>query len=110
MAKTAQTVTIRAGQSLSDAANLVTGAVAMLYAPPDWSPANVSFQVSADGNSFSDLFDTDGVEIVKAIRVGSAVVVDQSLTQAVNYLKIRSGPRNNPVAQEADRVITLMVV
>jgi hypothetical protein len=106
-----KTVTISAGQSLSDAAEIgSTGAVGLLIAPPDWSSANISFQVSGDNAYFGDLFDANGVEVIKAIRPGSAVVVDQSLTLAAYSIKIRSGPREYPVVQAADRTFTLVVV
>jgi hypothetical protein len=105
-----KTVTINAGESMSNSVDLSGLAVAMVLAPPEWSPANLSFQVSPDNNVFYDLFDVAGNEIIKPIRVGSAIVIDQSVTRAVNYLRVRSGVRDNPVVQQADRVITLVVV
>ena len=39
-------VTIPAGQYLSDAADLSTGSMVMLMTPLNWTPANISFQIS----------------------------------------------------------------
>jgi len=105
---TAATVTIAAGESLSSAADLTSSAAVMMIAPPDWSPANITFQVSMDGTTFADLFDADGVEVLRPIKTGTAVLLDQELTKYVKALKIRSGPRQSPVVQTADRAITLV--
>jgi hypothetical protein len=96
--------TIPAGQALSSSIDLTSQSVVMLIVPDDWSPANVTFQVSMDNVLFHDLFDAMGNEILRPICVGSAVQVDPTFTQYVNYFKIRSGPRNNPIPQSADRV------
>jgi len=110
MAKTPKTVTIPAGQTLSGSVDLTSGSLAMVVGPSDWSPANISFQVSSDNTIWADLFDLAGVEVIKPIRVNSAVILDPTLSQAVNYLRVRSGPRDNPIPQAADRVLTLVIV
>ena len=106
---TSVTVTIPAGQSLSDAANLTTGSLAMILSPPDWTPANISFLISSDNVNFRDLYDSMGAEIIRALKPNAAINVDPSLTTAALYLKLLSGPRQNPVPQEADRVFTLVL-
>jgi hypothetical protein len=102
--------TINAGESLSNAVNLASTAVAVVIAPPDWTPANISFQLSVDNVTFGDLFDNAGTEVVRTFVPGTAVVVDRSLTDAALYVKIRSGPRDKPVVQQVQRKITLGLV
>lgn len=104
------TVTIAAGESLSSSANLTNYGVGLIMAPPAWTPANLSFQISVDNVVFADLFSREGVEIVRAIRAGTAALMDPTLTQSALYLKVRSGPRSNPVNQEEDRTITLGLI
>jgi len=108
--KTSKTVTIPAGESVSTSADLTGGALAMLIFPTDWTPANVSFQVSADNLAFSDLYDSSGVEVRRNVVPGSAVIIDTSLTQAAMYMRLRSGPASQPKAQAADRVLTLVLI
>ena len=104
------TITISAGQSLSNPADLTTGSIALIITPPDWNPANVSFQISEDNVTFYDLFDSNGAEIIRAIRPNTAIAFDLSLTQAAPYFKMRSGHRDIPIAQAADRVFTLILI
>ena len=105
-----KTVTIPAGQAVSNAADLTGGSLAMIIAPNDWTPANVSFQVSSDNNYFADLFDDGGGQVLRAMGANRAVLIPPALTQAALYLKLRSGPRENPVLQDADRTFTLVLV
>jgi hypothetical protein len=106
---TSVTVTILAGQAVSSAGDVSAGNVTMLLAPVDWTPANISFQLSEDNVTFRDLFDTDGKEVLKAMGPGRAMNVDTSYTAGSLWVKIRSGPRDNPVPQAADRAIILVI-
>jgi len=103
-------VTIPAGQSLSSPLDLTTGSLALLMSPDAWDPANVSFQISEDNVTFRDLYDRDGVQVLRPMGAARASIVDQSLSTAALYLKIRSGPSENPVEQEADRTFVCVVV
>jgi hypothetical protein len=104
--KTAETsVVIAAGESLSTSVDLTDQAAVMVITPPDWSPANVTFQVSMDNVTFYDFYDNQGNEILRAIRPGAAMLIDPAMTEYVNYLKIRSGPKTNPVPQQDDRIV-----
>jgi hypothetical protein len=58
-----------------------------------------------DNVTFYDFYDNQGNEILRAIRPGAAMLVDPAMTEYVNYLKIRSGPRTNPVPQQDDRIV-----
>jgi hypothetical protein len=110
MAKAAIPVTIRAGQSLSDAANIGANSLALIMAPMNFVDANLSFQVSADGVTFYDLIDQSGNEVQRAIDRGTAIPILTTLTMAITWLKIRSGPIADPVPQSEDVTLTLIVV
>ena len=101
-------VIILAGESLSDAVDLSGLAVVMVIAPSDWSPANISFRVSPNNSIWADLFDASGTQIIKPIPSGTAMLVDLEMTRNVNFLKIRSGTRENPIAQSDDRSVLLV--
>jgi hypothetical protein len=68
--------------------------------------ANISFQTSVDGASWFDLF--NGEEVVKLFAADRAVLIDPPIAIAMPFLRIRSGSRQSPVAQQDDRVITVV--
>jgi hypothetical protein len=103
------TVTIAAGASLSDAADIRAGNVTMLLTPADWTPANTSFQVSSDGTTFTNLTESDGNEIHVAMGANRAVLMPPALLPA-NYVRIRSGLAAHPVPQSSARTFTMVMV
>jgi hypothetical protein len=103
-----KTATIRAGQSLSDVIECDTGAPTFIHMPSQWTRALLSFQVSSDGINFNDLFDGNGREIVFNIPAGVSINIPIGW-DAVLHLKLRSGPRDHQVAQEADRAIVVTI-
>ena len=106
---TTATVTIPAGQALSNSADLTTGNMVMLLTPTDWTPANISFQISEDNINFRDLYDVSGAEILKSMGTNRAINVDPGFTSGALYVRLRSGPHTNPVIQQADRVFTMII-
>jgi len=96
---------IAAGEALSGGVDCTAGAIVRLTMPAGWSPANISFQISTDGNGYNDLVDFDGREIIMPVVPGTAVVVGalSEALRAVAFLKIRSGSRTRPVIQDAQR-------
>jgi hypothetical protein len=109
--KSSITITIPAGETISSSADLTIVQLLAVLGPPDWSPANVSFLVSADdlAANYRDLWGADGTEIVRSMGPNRCIVVDETLTAGAFFIKLRSGPRNNPVIQAADRVFKLIV-
>jgi hypothetical protein len=109
MPKSFVTITIPAGQAVSGTLDLTNGSMMSISAPADWTPANVSFLLSADNVTFDNLYDGAGVEIIKPMGPGRAIIIDPSLTVGAIYMKIRSGPASNPVLQAADRTFTVVI-
>ena len=110
MPTTILTGTILAGQSLSDAIDCTAGTPVFVVGPAAWTPANLSFQLSADGIAFGDWFTWDGKELIKPFLAGTAwiVLTDVLGTKGV-HVKVRSGSRDHPVIQEADRIFQFVV-
>jgi hypothetical protein len=109
MAKTTVTATIKAGQSLSASVNIGNNAPALIAVPSNFAKANLSFQISADGTQFFDLLESDGSETLRAIEPGAAIPL-VTLSSAITYLKIRSGPRDGPIVQPSDVTVVLIAV
>ena len=95
---------------MSSVLDLTTTSLAQLMAPDAWTPANVSFQLSADGLVFGDLYAEDGVQVVRAMGASRGVAIDPALTAAALYLKVRSGSSEHPVVQDADRTFVCVMV
>jgi hypothetical protein len=111
MPKTVIKITIPAGQSVSNAANLTANTLMTVLCPADWTPANIGFLVSPDDtpNSYCDLWDASGVEFLRPIGAGRCIMVDSTMSAGAIFIKIRSGPADAPVLQEAERILTLIV-
>ena len=102
---------IRAGESLSEGLDCTSGELVRITMPAEWTPANLTFQISSDGGFYNNLVDRDGDEITIQVVAGSAVVVAQygDYLKAVAFLKVRSGSSEHPVRQEADRAFAIAV-
>ncbi len=103
-----KTVVINAGESLSEAVDCSQGTPTFIYVPDNWTSARLSFQVSPEGTDFYDLFDVEAHEITVNVVAGTAVRIDPKWT-TVTYLKIRSGVRSAPKAQENDCSIVIAI-
>jgi hypothetical protein len=106
---TAVTVTIPAGETESNSVDLSTGGLMAILSPLEWTPANVSFLVSADNVSFRNMYDGHGNEVIHPMGANRSTIIDPSLTAGAIYVKIRSGPAQNPIVQADDRIFTLVI-
>lgn len=101
-------VTIEANTSISDAVRLNGWKIARIKFPDAWTAANITFQESYDGETYANAYDSSG-EISISVTAGvSRAFSGETLLPAVKYLKVRSGTAVTPVAQSAERVITLI--
>jgi hypothetical protein len=102
---------IQAGESLSDALDCTGGTIVRITMPGQWTPANLTFQISSDGELFNDLVDRQGDDIMVVVVPGSALVVAQfgDFLKAVAFLKVRSGTRSNPVVQQELREFAIAI-
>jgi hypothetical protein len=102
------TATILAGQSVSSSIDLSAGIAQFFFMPAAWTPALLSFLISPDNVTFSDLVDTSTREVAINVLPGTGIKVD-TLPAHAGWLKFRSGSRDNPVVQAANRVFTVSV-
>jgi hypothetical protein len=105
--------TIEAGESLSEGINVSAGRVVRitLPGPEEWEQADLTFQLSTDGNHYNDIFDDDGNEItvIGAPHWCSIVLTPRVNLETIVWLKIRSGTRDAPVVQPATCKMALTI-
>lgn len=107
-----KTVTIAGGASLSAAVDLGDRRIMGIVMPASWTAAGITFQVSTDGSSYSNLYDGSGVEVSLSVDANRAVALGAdtwTLLAPWRYIKLRSGTATTPVSQAADRTITLVL-
>jgi hypothetical protein len=103
---------IAAGESLSAPVDLTDKEIVRITMPAGWDNANLTFQISTDGQGFNDLFTDDGKESTMVVTIGAAVVISDvhaAVKKAAVFLKFRSGTRSHPVVQTAQRDFALAV-
>jgi hypothetical protein len=103
--------TIAANESLSDGVDLQGGDLVRITCPADWTEgANITFEISTDGNGYNALFTPEGEEVTVVCTPGAAIILrEQYWARAINFLKVRSGTRDNPFEQEAQREFAIAV-
>jgi hypothetical protein len=103
--------TIASGQSLSAAIDLAADRLHRIALPAAWTAASLTFQVSS-GAGFNDLYTADGEYTLpaSAVAAGRSIVIDPAVFYGVRHLKVRSGTSAAPVAQAADRSMSLVTV
>lgn len=94
--------TIAAGESLSDGVDCSAGEIVRITVPQEYTPANLTFQVSSDGNFYNDLFDAEGDVITIAAKPNSGIVIGARWVRSIGFIKLRSGSRDHPVDQHVD--------
>lgn len=91
--------TIKAGESLSDGLDCSAGEIVRITIPQEYTPGNMTFQVSTDGVFFNDLFNTDGEEIQIVAKPNTGIVIGERWVRSIAHIKFRSGTRDHPVVQ-----------
>jgi hypothetical protein len=91
--------TIEAGESLSDGADCSAGEIVRITVPQEFTEANLTFQVSTDGNLYNDLHDSDGDEITVTANPDTGIAIHGLWTRSIAYIKFRSGTREHPIVQ-----------
>jgi hypothetical protein len=94
--------TIPLGESLSDGLDCSAGNIVRITVPQEYTPANLTFQVSSDGNLYNDLFDEKGKEITVVAHPNTGIVIFEVWAHTINFIKFRSGSRTHPVEQRED--------
>jgi len=100
---------IQAGESLSDPVDLTGGTLLRITMPKEWSDAEVTFQISTDGDAYNDLHNYDGGEVSLPVAAGAAVLLPPDLMRGIGFIRFRSGSSSNPQPQPEQRNFALTV-
>lgn len=92
--------TIPQGESLSDGADCTGGTIVRITVPQEFTPANLTFQASSNGEFYNDLYDSDGDEITLVAQPDTTIIVTAHWTRSIGWIKLRSGTRDAPVVQK----------
>jgi hypothetical protein len=107
---------IPAGESLSaivDCSETGTGSAVLIaiIMPEEWnSSGGITFQISPDNIDYHDLYRMTGEEVTIAATPGGIVLVDADIARSVRYLRLRAGSKQQPVAQDEERLFQVMLV
>jgi hypothetical protein len=102
------TVTIANGASLSGAVDIGGRKLVAIDMPSAWTAAALTFQASADGVTYDDMYD-GATERSLTVAASRYMMLNIGDWVGARYLKIRSGTSGTPVNQGGARTITLMV-
>ena len=102
------TAVIANGQSLSAAALTDGAELVGMVMPAAWTTANITFQASADGSTYNDLYDQYGTEINVPAGASRYIALNPGDFAGIKSVKVRSGTTGAPVAQGAERTVQLV--
>src|SRR5436189_5549537 len=89
--------TIPAGESVSEAINLLDHAIARIAMPDEWdTKAPLTFLLSLDGVTFRDAYFTDGKEIALQVVPGATVLIPIQCSLHYGCVNFRTSSASNP--------------
>jgi hypothetical protein len=104
---------IASGASLSGAVPLRSYRLAGVIMSAAWTAASLTFQGSrSETGTYANVFD-GATEVAITVAAGQYQVLSQAQQEelvGLEFIKVRSGTSGTPVAQAADRVLTLVLV
>jgi len=102
-------VTIALNQSLSAPVQLYGRGFFGVEMPSAWTAANLTFQVSTDGDTYRNLYDEDGNEVEVTAAANRFIRVFPADFMVFPYIRLRSGTAGVPVNQLAARTLNLLL-
>lgn len=103
-------VAIASGTNITGDLNLGGLRLFGIAMPSAWTAANLTFQVSHDfGTTWNNLYDRYGVEYSVTAAASRFIQLDGADFAGAQYLRVRSGTSGTPVAQGADRTLSLVL-
>lgn len=113
MATQTGTATIALNASLSDSVDVwlrsADRAMAILM-PTNWTPADLTFQVSWDNTTFYNFGTAEDGEFIAKAEADQWVNLGIDRFPGVRYIKIRSGTRYAPIAQLGARSLGIALL
>ncbi|MBW7970964.1 hypothetical protein [Bradyrhizobium sp. BR 10289] len=102
-------VTIASGQSLSGSVDLGRQRAVRVIIPATWTAANLTFQVSYDNVTFSNLYDSSGNEYTVQAGASRSIILPVADFIGIRYLKVRSGTSGAAVNQTSAATLIIPV-
>jgi hypothetical protein len=102
------TVTIANGASQSSEIALGENSLVAIIIPAGWTAADITALGSADGDTYYDLYDTDGNEVTVQADESRSIVLDPAEWTGLKFIKLRSGTTALAVNQGAARTLTVL--
>lgn len=106
--RTTEAVTIASGASLSAAIELKGTVPVAIVMPATWTAAALTFQGSADGVTYGNVYSTGGSEMTAQAAATRFILLEPADFVAIRWLKVRSGTSGTPVNQAAERTLTVV--
>lgn len=104
-----KTATIANGASLSGVIDCGRARLAKINMPAAWTAASITFQTSADGTTWRDLYDSTGTEYSVTVAANRSIIIPIADFAGSKFLKLRSGASAAAVVQLGDRVLELVL-
>lgn len=107
-----KSVTIQAGQSVSDAIDTGEFRLGSIGIPSAWTAADITLLASYDGGvTYKNAKDVAGVEYnIKATANDAIILPMAEMMVLPQFLKLRSGTSVTPVAQASNRSIDFTLI
>jgi hypothetical protein len=108
--------TIGAGQPVSNLVDAAADYICGLIMPEAWTAAHVTIEASLDSTFFYGLFtcNPDDSTIVSELKFNvvpnEMIAIDPHVMLMARYFRIRSGTRDEPISQEANRIFGIITV
>lgn len=109
LVKDTETATIANGASLSGAINTNGMTPTRLQLPASLEGTALTFQVSIDGVTYTDLYDELGVEVNYPCASSHTVNLPAGMWKLVRYFKIRTGTAASASAQTGAAAIIVQL-
>jgi hypothetical protein len=103
-----KTVTIAAGNSLSNGVDLDGVNLVAIVMPTAWDGTSITFQASHNGTDWFNLHDAAGNAITVTVAASRYIQLDWQRFLGIRYLRIRSGTAASPTNQTATRTLRLV--
>ncbi len=99
--------TIAASASLSGPVYVGHGMIVGIQMPAAWDAADLTFQASADGVTYNDVYDFQGNEVDVKTAASRYVTLDEP--KIGPWIKIRSGTTGSHVNQTLDSILSVVM-
>lgn len=105
-----KTATIANGASLSSAVDIDGSALVGIVVPATFTGTSLTFQMSHDDTTYSNLYDETGTEVTVTISTSRYIRLNPSDWMGCDALKVRSGTSGSPTTQSGGDHSVILVL